>query len=365
MSISSKLKAYLVLLVYIGALQLVFYWSILPEKTNRQILIEHKELLEYPCCISNSTNERQTNVVFFKPNTIGGSIILNILLRFSLKHYISVLIPEKVNDSTLIPTRGTETLDNKYNVILLFDKFTPDVHNFAYPDTFTITILENPISIFQNLYNEFKVTYPIRNFDSFLSKFVNSINGSTLNPISTRLGLQRQYHQNLTKIRSFISEIDEKFDLVMINEFLGPSLIFLTNLMGWPLEYASNMYSYSIRPAKTYNLTRSNQIEVAKLNLADMMLYEHFYKKLENCALQYGVEQLIEEMKILGEYNELLKKACLSQAEEQEQEYDYDQDAFAECVGFLETEDEFIQRVKQEQVQRMISERSSDYFMIY
>lgn len=274
-----------------------------------------------------------------------------------------MLIPQQSNSSSLIPVQGTETIDDKYNVIVLFDEFIPNVYDFTYPNTFAITILQHPITAFQNLYNKYKNTTPYGTFKDFITKVANKADGLTFNPISTRLGLQPEYHNNETEIQNFIHEIEGKFDLIMIYEHLGPSLILWANLMGWPLEYVTNLYSY-VSLANTDNFTDINIIKLQEWNFADMMLHDYFLKKLENCALQYGVEQLIDEMKTLNNYVESDRKSCLHQVQQQLQELERN-DVFSDCISFVSTEEEFLQRVVLEQTERMNIERQLDYLVIY
>ena len=178
------------------------------------------------------------------------------------------------------------------------------------------------------------------------------------NPTSIRLGLRPEYHNNETEIRNFIRQIERKFDLVMIYELLMPSLIFLANLMGWPKEYVTNEFSF-ISPVENYDLSDINKIKLAEWNMADMMLYEYFFKKLENCALQYGVEQLVDEMNTLNEYNQGIRRYCLDRMAVSERQELFD------CDGFVQNEEELVERVKQQQMKRMNYEKSLNYFVIY
>lgn len=248
-----------------------------------------------------------------------------------------------------------KTLNNKYNVVFQFDNLDDNVHEYSYEDAYTVIILSHPISIFQSLYDDYRTRNARGTLRGFISESANN-----MNPVSTQLGLKKENQFNETEIQNFIHQIERKFDYVMIYEHLDISLVLLSNLMGWPLEYVTNVFAEAIIPAK-YNLTEISKIKIMELNLADMMLYEYFLEKIENCAVQYGVSQLLEEMKILSSYFEKLKQHC----SHYDQSEDYEPRLYWSCDDFNKTSEQFIEEMKERQISIIERQKASDYLTIW
>lgn len=232
--------------------------------------------------------------------------------------YLTYYAP--LSKKSLIPK--TITADNKYNVLASHMRYTSELKSYQYPGTMMITILRHPVSLFQSMYEYFRME---RSTNMTLEQFVKAaekpplwVKGSVYvyrgyNQMSVDLGFNLTNANNITAIHEFVDKIDREFDFVMITEEMEASLILLANLMGWPLEYVVHLKLNARPPSQQlYELTEEDELVLMELNKVDMYLYRHFLKKFKKCVQQYGVHEINKKILELHKMNMELQERCVA-----------------------------------------------------
>lgn len=110
-------------------------------------------------------------------------------------------------------------------------------------DTLYITVLRHPVQLFESMYNYYKLEkfykFPFEQFNNesailpdFSKRFVGKIGTNQM-----LFDLGYSIHDITPSIlAAYIEQIENSFDLVMIEEFLDESLIFLKNLLCWTID---------------------------------------------------------------------------------------------------------------------------------
>lgn len=227
------------------------------------------------------------------------------------------MLPEENATDIILPEKPEEDSQESYpiyNILTHPTVFDPELLTYMFPDTRLVTIIREPISLYEELYNEYLRTNPNKiKFTAFLKMLSeNSETPDTtnisFNLLSLRLGFSKASFNNDVEIQQFVYRVETQFDFVMLYEQFEASLVLLANMMGWSLHYVSHLMPPPAASSdNTYKLTQMDKLRVMELNLADMLLYEHFQKKFENCAMQYGIELLLEHMRTLSTLNEQLE----------------------------------------------------------
>lgn len=288
---------------------------------------ELQQPLAYECCQGLNSTPPRTNIFFIKTHKTGSSTIQNIILRFALRYSLDVMNPIlhlyylPVSKDTLDPFSSTP--DNKYNVLAHHVRYTSNLASFQYPNTVTVTVLRNPVTLFPSLYNYFYMT---ESNGMSLKQLLNApVKPSAVrglaspwiyrgyNQMSYDLGFELEKNgKNWSAIDEFVEKIDREFDFVMIMEQMDASLVLLANLMGWPLEYMVHV-KLNARPPdpNAAELTADEKMTVEELNNVDTLLYHHFENKFRKCVEQYGEENLEQDIARLRELNQQFYERCV------------------------------------------------------
>ncbi|XP_065216179.1 galactose-3-O-sulfotransferase 3-like [Planococcus citri] len=326
--ISASLSLLLIAsLWYLGKNFQKFNKQTTPTITLPTISIEKsEEPPAYECCTQSKSTFRK-NIYFLKTHKTGSSTIQSIILRFALRHSLNVMNPilylynYPISKDTI--DASSSTPDNKYNILAHHVRYSSNLASFQYPNTVTVTVLRNPVTLFPSLYNYFNMAQ-INGMT--LQQFLRSpAKPSTLwgigspwiyrgyNQMSYDLGFDLQKDaDNQTAVDEFVAKIDREFDFVMIMEYMEESLVLLARLMGWPLQSMMHL-KLNARPAdpNAHVLTADEKITILKLNHVDAALYYHFEKKFRKCVDQYGKEKLQGEIVELRQLNEKFYRRCV------------------------------------------------------
>lgn len=245
-------------------------------------------------------------------------------MKFGLENNLNFMIPQRdVYNQTFsekVLSADTETPDGRYNLMPYHMRYSPQMKRLMYPDTKTVTILRDPAARFESeyAYNKMEQRGDKLTFEQFMKSPPDtfSLTGFNTavgyNQMSFDLGFDRELEGgNETAIRLFIEYIDREFDFIMITEHMDVSLVLLANLMGWPLEYVRYLRIHVRTDDIKYELSESDKLELLRLNYADSMLYEHFYRKFIRCMVSYGIERMNVDVSRLKQMNEELNERCI------------------------------------------------------
>ncbi|XP_065217380.1 galactose-3-O-sulfotransferase 3-like [Planococcus citri] len=297
---------------------------------DRTLFIRGRLLNEppvYKCC-KPTNNSIRTNVYFLKTHKTGGTTVQSVITRFAINNSLDVMNTKydtyylPISDSSIYPELMTP--NNKYNVFAKHARYDSNLKSYQYPDTSMVTILRHPVTLFQSLYIFFRMDkttgMPFQQFlnasvkPSILTGFDSEVAYRGYNQMSVDLGFDLTQSKNTTAVTEFIQKIDREFDFVMITEYMDESFVLLANLMGWPLEYVASLRLNSrLEESEPYILTSYDESTIMDLNQIDVQLYDHFLEKFQKCKLQYGENDLNQQVRQLQMINRNFKERCVAE----------------------------------------------------
>lgn len=268
------------------------------------------------------------NVAFVKTHKTGGSSIQNVLLRYAEKHNLNVVIPasgnyighpQPFNKRLIRPLQ----VDYQYNILAHHARFHyQEMKNFMPPHTVFVTILRDPIHLFESLYSYYDLEHY---FNMTLDEYVR-VNQSDLehhnrrdhgrigrNQMSFDLGLQiEMFEEQETEILKFADILNQQFDLIMIADMMNESLVLFKHLVGWTTEdiitFKHNFRQEKFRIPLNSTLKRN----IIKWNKADAIIYNYFYQKFLQKIDEYGKEKLKQEVNAISEAIQSWYNFCIA-----------------------------------------------------
>ncbi|CAH3130001.1 unnamed protein product [Porites lobata] len=130
------------------------------------------------------------------------------------------------------------------------------------------------------------------------------------NPSLFDLGLDREYHENLTLVQDYIRFLQQEFDLVMLMEYFDESLVLLKRQLCWKME---DILFFKLNERVQKEKQRiSNQVreQIKKWNSADVLLYDVFNQTLWQKIMKEGPD-FFEDLSIFKKEKEAMKNKCL------------------------------------------------------
>ncbi|XP_076308733.1 galactosylceramide sulfotransferase-like [Tachypleus tridentatus] len=265
------------------------------------------------------------NIVFSKNYKCGSDTVQNILLRYGDNNNLSFLIPEKdINfNNKPLSKESVQSLPwvslGIFNIFCVHTRFvSKTLHEVMPPDTVYVTIVREPSSHFESIYNYYELRkmfkMPFAEF-SLINKTQLLRKGfgfRVRNPQLYNLGVYGKYSQNKSFFENEVKNIDKIFDLVMITDMMTESMVLLKELMCWQLKDVTAFK----RNSRT-DIWRESEISVkvkegiAAWNIGDTILYDYFRKKLVKKITEFGQERMKREVNLLQQLNKQLYEECV------------------------------------------------------
>ena len=133
------------------------------------------------------------------------------------------------------------------------------------------------------------------------------------NQMAFDLGFNPRYFDDARIVNNFIDALDSIFHLVLINEKMDESLILLKHLLCWSLddviafEHNRRSSEYILKEPLS---PRASKI-IRSLNMADQLIYNHFYNKLNQMIEAFGMEKMAREVDELRRKRSTLYAKCV------------------------------------------------------
>lgn len=145
---------------------------------------------------------------------------------------------------------------------------------------------------------------------SFLQDSLNLIK----NGMFFDLGLRTTDYHKTEVIRDAILDIDDKFTLVLIYEYLDESLVLMKRKLCWELDDVLYLkFHYQLHGEKTVHNINSNITgQIYRWNKADAMLYQYFNKTLWN-EIRLEGKGFVEELREFRTKHDEIERDCLGQ----------------------------------------------------
>ncbi|KAM7294426.1 galactosylceramide sulfotransferase-like [Ixodes scapularis] len=260
----------------------------------------------------------KTDIVFLKTHKCASSTLMNIFLRYGMKHDLNFVLPKSPLTHYIghpTPFRRSFIDDiTKYNmsfnILTHHSRYDGNEMRKVMPrDTVYVTILRRPDSLFESLYSYCRLA---NSYKKNLSAFVEDKNLTRaltrkrvvderlgFNQMSFDLGYTGPLKSNPKLIVNFVNSIDKAFDLVMMTERLDESLILLKHLLCWN---TSDVVAFKINARYAeYKEALSPEVKqkLTELNHADVLLYRHFENVFERKVREFGVHRMATEVQEL------------------------------------------------------------------
>ncbi|GFR82910.1 galactose-3-O-sulfotransferase 3 [Elysia marginata] len=251
-------------------------------------------------------------VVFAKVHKAASSTVQNILLRFAIFRDLKVLmgnqrvhLSDRVSKiSNIIPHPGGQ--DKTFDILcshVIYD--AREIAKYFKESAVRVAILREPLhqAVSALAYYSTKwpskalkagqqkhPTDPINGFLQHPEDFYNLFTGPTQSYINNRMsvdlgfGLEtfEQSKRSMPKIKAFLKQVEEQFDLVLISDYFHESMILMKRYLKWSMKdivFRKNNEAKFKNDSiwrKEIKMTPAISQNFRKWNLVDYELYEHF-----------------------------------------------------------------------------------------
>ena len=114
-------------------------------------------------------------------------------------------------------------------------------------------------------------------------------------------------------VQQKILQLDKELDLVMLAEQFDASLVLLADTLSWPLRNMTSLKLNARKDSAIERITPKASVMLKDWLWADYMLYNHFQRELEHKKCSFGLRNLEENVRKLGEYNHEVRRDCVKE----------------------------------------------------
>ena len=280
---------------------------------------------------------KTTNVAFLKVHKAGSTTVMNIFIRFAMKHNLNLVLPRRtfghgfnylgygkpLNKSDIIPLPSNES----YNILCNHVVYSKESFDSVMPvGSEYIAVVREPLSQFVSASSYYGFTTYLRNQymmknsseSEILSRYlIEDYQKADLRPVyvynrqSFDFGLPAHYFHNTKAINSYLKKLYSEFKFVMLMEYFDESLVLLKRILCWDMRDILYVPINVRKRKEKVNLSRTAQKNFIKFNYADFQLYEFFKQKF----LQIVKEQpsgLREEVSLYRKIRSRTARFCYS-----------------------------------------------------
>ena len=184
-------------------------------------------------------------------------------------------------------------------------------------NTVYVSVIKEPASMFESMYNW--VNLPQRykvSLGGFLESprkyYFNYTDRSfARNPMMFDFGLEPEDFEHTDEINAKIEEIDRRFSLIMLAEYMDESLVLLRKLLCWSWD---DVVVFRVNARKSQykeNLSDETRGKICRWNSADTKFYEHFSKRFHQQMKEYGPEKLQDDVRKLRNLTDAWYNFCV------------------------------------------------------
>ncbi|XP_076033026.1 galactosylceramide sulfotransferase-like [Oratosquilla oratoria] len=253
-----------------------------------------------------------TNVAFLKTHKCASSAIQNILFRYAFHQNLRLPLPSRSNyfggpvafHASMV--KDTQWDGFGYNIFATHTKWNHEQVAAIMPkDTIYISIVRDPVELFESLFNYAKLSKVTRlSLEQYMvrvnKRFPRQSGFLGINQMAWDFGLPKSMMENVTAARELVADVDTMFDLVMVAERMDESLVLLKNLLCWTWEDVVVLkVNARKKDFKTEINPKLRKLMKSKLEI-DYLLYDHFYAKFDDLVDQFGRDRMARELEELN-----------------------------------------------------------------
>ena len=279
------------------------------------------------------------HIAFLKVHKAASSTVQNILYRFGSDRNLSFVLPRATHYisqhnakkySAILPSFDNST--KKYDILCNHVTFNrTKFKQLLYDDAFYLAIVREPLDLFISSAYYYKYVWPSQylrklNATTFIHDLItnpekhetkNLETSRTFNYMTFDFGYIVNRTQDITamndtSVASFISQLTDSFDFVMIVEHFDESLVMLKRYLNWStkdiLYIKRNEFRQNKNRVKTTmaDVTEQDKILFKKRNRLDYAIYEKF---LDLFMRRRSKEKDLDDE--VNEFKTLLEKVSL------------------------------------------------------
>lgn len=279
------------------------------------------------------------NIMFMKTHKTASSTMLNILFRFGERHKSKFAFPDGRNDFFYpSPFLCSQVKDYRpgecFNIVCNHMRFNhQEVAKLLPQDAVYITILRNPVDLFESSFHYFHRTVPFTwrmNGEDKLTEFLknpeefyrpDAFNSFYLkNLLFFDFGFDNNLEADDPRVMMHIINLTKRFDLVLIAEYFEESLILLKDRLCWSMEDILYFKLNARKSSSVSQLTPELKAKALEWNGADWKLYQHFVAIFWARVEAYGRDRMKQEVNELRRRNAEMKAICIEGEEAVEAE---------------------------------------------
>lgn len=271
---------------------------------------------------------KHTNVAFLKTHKTASSTMQNLLFRFAERNNLTVALPiQSCGHQFCYPRLFSSHFVHPHahtpNIITNHMRFNKtEVQRLMPNDTKYITILREPVSMFESLfsyYNQYCQSFKrVSNgsLEAFLKNpryYYRADEKDSMyahNTLTFDLGGDKDRTKDVAYAQAFLAEVEQVFSLVMIAEYFDESLVLLRHLLSWDLDDILYVKLNMRTEGSKRNLTPGLPAKIRAWNSLDALLYDHFNASLWRQLSALGLDCVAREVRLLQQAQERLMRSC-------------------------------------------------------
>ncbi|XP_072456042.1 galactosylceramide sulfotransferase-like isoform X1 [Notamacropus eugenii] len=319
--------------LFTGLLLLLYSYTIAPSQAAMANVPEPTHCSSPPTSpvnIPKGSCRPKTDIVFMKTHKTASSTLLNILLRFGQKHNLKFAFPSGYNDFNY-PAFFKRSLVHNYqpgecfNIICNHMRFSySEVHSLVPPNATFITVLRDPAHLFESSFHYFGMVVPFtwkltgqNKLATFLQDPNHYYNPRGFNAHYLRnllffdLGYDSGLDPRSPRVQEHILEVEQRFHLVMLQEYFDESLVLLKDLLCWELEDILYFKLNARRASAVHQLKGKLYQWATDWNQLDALLYRHFNASFWRRVEAFGRERMAQEVASLRRENKRMERICI------------------------------------------------------
>ncbi|CAI5798054.1 -galactosegalactose-3-O-sulfotransferase-O-sulfotransferase 3 [Podarcis lilfordi] len=284
----------------------------------------------FSCAPPSPPRLKHTAVAFLKTHKTASTTVQNLLFRFAERHNLTVALPHHTCDHQFCyPRNFSARFVHPYTLPprliashLRFNR--EELHRLMPNDTIYVTILREPVAMFESLfsyYNQYCPAYkrvPNGSMEAFLDdprRYYRPHEKYAMyahNTLVYDLGGDPEHSpEDPTYLPEFIRQVEGIFSLVMLAEYFDESLVLLRRLLAWDLEDILYVKLNMRSPESKLNITSARvAAQVHAWNALDARLYDHFNATFWRKLRRVGQDCVQKEVRALRRACEHLAHRC-------------------------------------------------------
>ncbi|XP_062821487.1 galactose-3-O-sulfotransferase 3 [Anolis carolinensis] len=278
-----------------------------------------------------SSRPKHTAVAFLKTHKTASSTVQNLLFRFAERHNVTVALPHHACDHQFCyPRNFSARFVHPYTlpprVIASHLRFNGgELRRLMPNDTIYITILREPVGMFESLfsyYNQYCPAFkrvPNGSMEAFLDepyryyrpheKFAMYAHNTMVYDLGG--DPERNPDHDPAYLPRFVRQVESIFSLVMLAEYFDESLVLLRRLLAWDLEDVLYVKLNMRSPESKLNITSPHLVEqIRAWNALDARLYDHFNATFWRKMGEVGQDCVRKEVRALRQACGRLAQHC-------------------------------------------------------